>query len=91
MHLSESAFPPAPIGSLRLPVFDEKLIKIGAKVVGHARYVAFRMAEVAIQRNVFADIDIDVWGDVQLAVGATDRGVWAPVGASRLIMGRTRM
>jgi len=34
----------------------EKLIKIGAKVVGHARYVAFRMAEVAIPRNMFADI-----------------------------------
>jgi hypothetical protein len=34
----------------------EKLIKIGAKVVGHARYVAFQMAEVAIPRNLFADI-----------------------------------
>ena len=34
----------------------EKLIKIGAKVVGHARYVAFQMAEAAIPRNLFADI-----------------------------------
>ncbi len=34
----------------------EKLIKIGAKVVGHGRYVAFQMAEVAISRNPFADI-----------------------------------
>ena len=34
----------------------EKLIKIGAKVVSHARYVAFQMAEVAIPRNLFADI-----------------------------------
>ena len=34
----------------------EKLIKIGAKVVGHARYVSFQMAEVAIPRNVFANI-----------------------------------
>jgi hypothetical protein len=34
----------------------EKLIKIGAKVVSHARYVAFQMAEVAITRNLFADI-----------------------------------
>ena len=34
----------------------EKLIKIGAKFVGHARYVAFQMAEVAIPRNLFADI-----------------------------------
>ena len=34
----------------------EKLIKIGAKVVSHGRYVAFQMAEVTIPRNVFADI-----------------------------------
>jgi hypothetical protein len=27
---------------------DKKLIKIGAKVVSHGRYVAFQMAEVAI-------------------------------------------
>ena len=35
---------------------QEKLIKIGAKVVGHARCVAFQMAEVAISKNLFADI-----------------------------------
>lgn len=29
---------------------------IGAKVVSHGRYVAFQMAEVAILRNLFADI-----------------------------------
>jgi hypothetical protein len=29
----------------------EKLIKIGAKVVSHGRYVAFQMAEVAIPRK----------------------------------------
>ncbi len=34
----------------------EKLIKIGAKVVSHSRYVAFQMAEVAITRNLFAEI-----------------------------------
>ncbi len=34
----------------------EKLIKIGAKVVSHARYVAFQMAEVAIPRHLFTDI-----------------------------------
>jgi hypothetical protein len=33
-----------------------KLIKIGAKVVSHGRYVAFQMAEVAIPRSLFADI-----------------------------------
>ena len=30
--------------------------KIGAKVVSHGRYVAFQMAEVAIPKNLFADI-----------------------------------
>jgi hypothetical protein len=28
----------------------EKLIKIGAKMVSHGRYIAFQMAEVAIPR-----------------------------------------
>jgi len=34
----------------------EKLIKIGAKVVRHGRYVTFQMAEVAVPRQIFADI-----------------------------------
>ena len=34
----------------------EKLIKIGAKVVSHGRYVMFQMAEVAVSRQMFADI-----------------------------------
>jgi hypothetical protein len=34
----------------------EKLIKIGAKVVSHGRYVTFQMAEVAVPRRVFAEI-----------------------------------
>jgi len=29
---------------------------LGAKVVSHGRYVAFQMAEVAVPRNLFADI-----------------------------------
>ncbi len=33
----------------------EKPIKIGTKVVGYARYVAFQMAEVTISRNLFVD------------------------------------
>ena len=33
-----------------------KLIKIGAKVVSHGRYVTFQMAEVAVSRQMFADI-----------------------------------
>ena len=34
----------------------EKLIKIGAKIVRHERYVTFQMAEVVIPRDLFADI-----------------------------------
>jgi hypothetical protein len=37
-----------------LTTLREKLIKIGAKVVTHARYVVFQMAEVAIPRHLFA-------------------------------------
>jgi hypothetical protein len=34
----------------------EKLIKIGAKVVAHGRYVTFQLAEVAVSRRMFAEI-----------------------------------
>jgi hypothetical protein len=34
----------------------EKLIKIGAKVVAHGRYVTFQLAEVAVPRQMFAEI-----------------------------------
>src|SRR4029077_2936311 len=34
----------------------EKLIKIGAKVVSHGRYVTFQMVEVAVPRPMFKDI-----------------------------------
>lgn len=33
-----------------------KLIKIGAKVLRHSRYVIFQMAEVAISKEVFAEM-----------------------------------
>jgi hypothetical protein len=32
------------------------LIKIGTKIICHGRYAAFQMAEVAIPRQLFADI-----------------------------------
>ena len=35
---------------------SEKLIKIGANIVRHGHYVTFQMAEVAIPRDLFADI-----------------------------------
>lgn len=34
----------------------EKLIKIGVKVVRHARYAVFQMAEVAVPRDLFRKI-----------------------------------
>ncbi len=47
---------PEPIKDWSLTSLKEKLIKIGAKVVSHGRYVAFQMAEVAIPRQVFQEI-----------------------------------
>ncbi len=42
---------PCSLTSLR-----EKLIKIGAKVISHGRYVTFQLAEVAVSRQMFSDI-----------------------------------
>jgi hypothetical protein len=39
-----------------LTTLREKLIKIGAKVVRHGRYVTFQLAEVAVPRMLFAEI-----------------------------------
>jgi hypothetical protein len=39
-----------------LTILREKLIKIGAKVVSHGRYVTFQMAEVAVPRQMFQEI-----------------------------------
>ena len=33
-----------------------KLIKIGAKVIRHCRYVTFRLAEIAVPRRLFPEI-----------------------------------
>jgi hypothetical protein len=47
---------PDPIKGWSLTSLKEKLIKIGAKVVSHGRYVTFQMAEVAVPRQMFAEI-----------------------------------
>jgi hypothetical protein len=47
---------PEPIKDWSLTSLREKLIKIGAKIISHGRYVTFQMAEVAIPRQLFADI-----------------------------------
>ncbi len=36
-----------------LTTLREKLVKIGAKVVSHGRYVTFQLAEVAVPRELF--------------------------------------
>ena len=53
--LRRLALPPA-VAQWSLTTLREKLIKIGAKVVRHARYVVFQLAEVAISRSLFAVI-----------------------------------
>ncbi|MEO1192921.1 MAG: IS1380 family transposase [Pseudomonadota bacterium] len=47
---------PEPVGHWSLTTLREKLVKIGAKVVSHGRYVTFQLAEVAVPRALFADI-----------------------------------
>jgi Transposase DDE domain group 1 len=42
--------------SWSLTSLREKLIKIGAKVVSHGRYVTFQLAEVSVSRQMFAEI-----------------------------------
>ena len=39
-----------------LTTLREKLVKIGAKVTRHAKYVTFQLAEVAVPRQIFAAI-----------------------------------
>jgi len=39
-----------------LTTLGEKLVKIGAKVTRHAKYVTFQLAEVAVTRRLFAAI-----------------------------------
>ena len=45
-----------PVKDWSLTSLKEKLIKIGAKVVRHGRYVIFQMAEVAIARQMLQEI-----------------------------------
>ena len=43
-------------GRWSLTSLREKLVKIGARIVTHSRYVTFQMAEVAVPRMLFAQI-----------------------------------
>ena len=69
--------PPTASPSCRLTGLKEKLIKIGAKVVTHGRYVAFQMAEVAVPRTLFAEIlrlIAEMRGTTRSRAGVTDAG-----------------
>ena len=44
---------PASVKHWTLTTLRDKLIKIGAKVVRHARYATFQLAEVAVPRDLF--------------------------------------
>ncbi len=44
------------VGHWSLTTLRDKLIKMGAKVVRHARYVTFQLAEVAVPRELFRAI-----------------------------------
>jgi hypothetical protein len=47
---------PEAVAQWSLTSLREKLIKIGAKVVRHARYAIFQMSEVAVPQELFEKI-----------------------------------
>ncbi len=49
-----------------LTTLREKRIKVGAKVVPHARYLAFQRAEVAVPRQLFVVL-LERIGEFRLA------------------------
>ena len=50
------AYLPQEVEHWSLTTLREKLVKIGARIVRHGRYVVFQLAEVAVPRSLFADI-----------------------------------
>jgi hypothetical protein len=47
---------PDEVARWSLTTLREKLVKIGARIVRHGRYVVFQLAEVAVPRSLFASI-----------------------------------
>ncbi len=47
---------PNEVAQWSLMTLREKLVKIGARIVRHGRYVVFQLAEVAVRRVLFAEI-----------------------------------
>ena len=77
---------PRKVSHWTLTTLREKLIKIGAKVVRHAQYVTFQMAEVAIPRQLFATI-LDKIAQLRLLPGTGQNGWHAEKLGSRKITG----
>jgi hypothetical protein len=66
---------PKSVKKWSLRTLREKLIKIGAKVVRHSRYVVFQMAEVVVAKALFSEI-LDRIGRLRASpefTGADDR------------------
>ena len=57
---------PRAIQGWTLTTLRERLIKIGARVVSHAKYVVFQLAAVAVPRQLFAAI-LERTGRLRLA------------------------
>lgn len=55
---------PEEMESWSLTTIREKVVKIGAKVIAHARYAVFQMAEVAVPRRLFQRI-LDMIDDLR--------------------------
>ena len=47
---------PKEVEQWSLTTLREKLVKIGARIVRHGRYVVFQLAELAVPRSLFAEI-----------------------------------
>ena len=60
---------PKSIQGWTLTTLREKLIKIGAKVVSHAKYLVFQLAEVAVPRPLFAAL-LERIGRLRLAAAS---------------------
>ncbi len=78
----EKSAVPEEVGHRSLTTLREKLIKIGAKMVRHGRYVTFKMAEVAVSGRMFGQILARIARLRALPVPA-----WTAFSCSRLIDG----
>jgi hypothetical protein len=56
LHFLRRLVLPKSVKQWSLRTLREKLIKIGAKVVSHSRYVIFQMVEVAVPQTLFREI-----------------------------------